>query len=81
MTKKAEQATGFKSLKLKLGGRDGRDVERVEAVREAWNGRLRVDVNEYWTIDEALDALRGWPSSGSTTASSRSRPETPTAPS
>ena len=47
----------FKSLKLKLGGRDGRDVERVEAVREAWNGRLRVDVNEYWTIDEALDAL------------------------
>ena len=57
MAEKAERATRFKSLKLKLGGRDGRDVERVEAVREAWNGRLRVDVNEYWTIDEALDAL------------------------
>jgi L-Ala-D/L-Glu epimerase len=57
MARKAERATGFKSLKLKLGGRDGSDVERVEAVRAAWDGPIRVDVNEFWTIDEALDAL------------------------
>ena len=57
MAQKAERATGFRSLKLKLGGRDGRDVERVTAVREVWDGLIRVDVNEYWTIDEALETL------------------------
>jgi L-Ala-D/L-Glu epimerase / N-acetyl-D-glutamate racemase len=57
MARKAERAAGFKSLKLKLGGRDGIDVDRVAAVREVWDGPLRVDVNEYWTLDEALDAL------------------------
>ncbi len=57
MAAKAARAGRFKSLKLKLGGRDGRDVDRVAAVREAWRGPIRVDVNEYWTIDEALEAL------------------------
>ncbi len=57
MARKAEQATDFKSLKLKLGGRDGLDVDRVAAVREVWEQPLRVDVNEYWTLDEALDAI------------------------
>jgi L-Ala-D/L-Glu epimerase len=57
MARKAGRATGFKSLKLKLGGRDGLDVDRVAAVREVWDGPIRVDVNEYWTLDEALDAL------------------------
>jgi L-alanine-DL-glutamate epimerase-like enolase superfamily enzyme len=57
MARKAERAAGFKSLKLKLGGRDGLDVDRVAAVRAVWNGALRVDVNEYWTPEEALDAL------------------------
>jgi L-alanine-DL-glutamate epimerase-like enolase superfamily enzyme len=47
----------FKRLKLKLGARDGRDVERVRAVREVTNVPLQVDVNEYWTVDEALDAI------------------------
>src|ERR671934_2687692 len=47
----------FLRLKLKLGGRDGRDVERVRAVRETTEMPLQVDVNEYWTIDEALDSL------------------------
>jgi L-Ala-D/L-Glu epimerase len=47
----------FLRLKLKLGARDGRDVERVRAVRETTDVPLQVDVNEYWTIDEALDAL------------------------
>jgi L-alanine-DL-glutamate epimerase-like enolase superfamily enzyme len=55
--RKAEQVTDFKSLKLKLGGRDGLDVERVRAVRSVWAGPIRVDVNEYWTLDEALETI------------------------
>jgi L-alanine-DL-glutamate epimerase-like enolase superfamily enzyme len=47
----------FLRLKLKLGARDGLDVERVRAVRSATLVPLQVDVNEYWTLDEALDAL------------------------
>jgi L-alanine-DL-glutamate epimerase-like enolase superfamily enzyme len=56
--RKAERAQGrFRRLKLKLGGRDGLDVERVRAVRAVTEVPLQVDVNEYWTLDEALDAL------------------------
>jgi L-alanine-DL-glutamate epimerase-like enolase superfamily enzyme len=60
MAAKAAQANGsgrFNRLKLKLGGGDGRDVDRVAAVREVTDVPLQVDVNEYWTLDEALDAL------------------------
>ena len=57
MARKAEQAANFKSLKLKIGGRDGLDAERVAAVRAVWDKPLRVDVNEYWTLDEALDSI------------------------
>jgi L-Ala-D/L-Glu epimerase len=53
----AKVADRFLRLKLKLGARDGRDVERVRAVREATAAPLQVDVNEYWTLDEALDSL------------------------
>jgi L-alanine-DL-glutamate epimerase-like enolase superfamily enzyme len=47
----------FRRLKLKLGGRDGLDVERVRAVRGATTLPLQVDVNEYWSLDEALEAI------------------------
>ena len=58
MGARAEKVRGrFKRLKLKLGARDGRDVERVRAVRAAADVPLMVDVNEAWTLDEALDAL------------------------
>jgi L-alanine-DL-glutamate epimerase-like enolase superfamily enzyme len=50
-------ADRFKRLKLKLGGRDGLDVERVRAVRDVSNAPLMVDVNEAWSLDEALEAL------------------------
>src|SRR3954471_3014307 len=53
----AKVADRFLRLKLKLGARDGRDVERVRAVRETTGVPLQVDVNEYWTVDEALDSL------------------------
>jgi L-Ala-D/L-Glu epimerase len=58
MARKAERATRFEGLKLKLGGRDAQDVERVRAVREFWPGPIRVDVNEGWDdVEEALDAI------------------------
>jgi L-alanine-DL-glutamate epimerase-like enolase superfamily enzyme len=53
----AKVAGRFRRLKLKLGARDGRDVERVEAVREVADVPLQVDVNEGWSLDEALAAL------------------------
>jgi L-alanine-DL-glutamate epimerase-like enolase superfamily enzyme len=58
MAARAAGASGrFRRLKLKLGGRDGLDVERVRAVREASALPLQVDVNEYWSLEEALDSL------------------------
>jgi L-alanine-DL-glutamate epimerase-like enolase superfamily enzyme len=45
----------FRRLKLKLGGRDGLDVERVRAVRSQTELPLMVDVNEYWELDEAIE--------------------------
>jgi L-alanine-DL-glutamate epimerase-like enolase superfamily enzyme len=58
MARKAERVRGrFRRLKLKLGGRDGLDVDRVRAVRGVADVPLQVDVNEAWTLDEALEAL------------------------
>ena len=58
MARRAEGAAPrFRRLKLKLGGRDGLDVERVRAVRSVTDVPLQVDVNEYWSVDEALEAL------------------------
>jgi L-Ala-D/L-Glu epimerase len=58
MARRAERVAGrFRRLKLKLGGGDGNDVERVRAVRGVTDVPLQVDVNEYWSLDEALDAL------------------------
>ena len=52
---------GFKRLKLKLGGRDGLDVERVDAVRAVTDLPLQCDVNEAWSLDEALEYLPQMP--------------------
>jgi len=58
MARRAEKAaSGYRRLKLKLGGGDGLDVERVRAVRGVTDLPLMVDVNEWWSLDEALDAL------------------------
>jgi len=58
MARRAE-AVGdrFKRLKLKLGGGDGLDLERVRAVHGVTELPLMVDVNEWWSLDEALEAL------------------------
>ena len=58
MARRAERVSGrFKRLKLKLGGGDGLDVDRVRAVRGVADVPLQVDVNEYWSLDEALEAM------------------------
>jgi L-alanine-DL-glutamate epimerase-like enolase superfamily enzyme len=58
MARRAEQAaTTYRRLKLKLGGGDGLDVDRVRAVRGVTDLPLMIDVNEWWSFDEALDAL------------------------
>src|ERR687892_107890 len=43
--------------KARAGGGDGLDVERVRAVRAVTDLPLQVDVNEGWSLDEALEAL------------------------
>jgi len=58
MARRAEAAAeSFRRLKLKLGGRDGLDLERVRAVRSVTRLPLQVDVNEFWSLDEALEYL------------------------
>jgi L-Ala-D/L-Glu epimerase len=63
MARRAEAAEqrGFERLKLKLGGGDGLDVDRVAAVRSATSLPLQADVNEYWTLEQALDYLPRMP--------------------
>jgi L-Ala-D/L-Glu epimerase / N-acetyl-D-glutamate racemase len=58
MARRAEKVHGrFRRLKLKLGAGDGLDVERVRAVRRVSEVPLQVDVNEAWSLGEALEAL------------------------
>jgi L-alanine-DL-glutamate epimerase-like enolase superfamily enzyme len=58
MARRAEAAApSYRRLKLKLGGGDGLDVERVKAVRGATDLPLQVDVNEWWSLEQALEAL------------------------
>jgi L-Ala-D/L-Glu epimerase / N-acetyl-D-glutamate racemase len=58
MARRAQKVAGrFKRLKLKLGAGDGLDVERVRAVRGVSDVPLQVDVNEAWTLAEALEAI------------------------
>jgi L-alanine-DL-glutamate epimerase-like enolase superfamily enzyme len=60
MARRAERTVGerrFRRLKLKLGAGDGHDVERVRAVRGVTDLPLQVDVNEYWTLEEAVENI------------------------
>src|SRR3954463_6527059 len=60
MARRAETTAAggrFRRLKLKLGARAGLDLERVRAVRSVTDLPLQVDVNEYWSLDEALEYL------------------------
>jgi L-alanine-DL-glutamate epimerase-like enolase superfamily enzyme len=58
MARRAEAVRArFKRLKLKLGARDGLDLDRVRAVRAVTQLPLQVDVNEAWQLEEALAAV------------------------
>ena len=57
----AAERRGFRRLKLKLGGGDGLDLDRVLAVRGATDLPLQADVNEWWTLEEALELLSRMP--------------------
>jgi L-Ala-D/L-Glu epimerase len=58
MARRAERVrVRFQRLKLKLGAEDGLDVERVRAVRAVSDVPLQVDVNEFWTLEQALENL------------------------
>jgi len=58
MARRAEKVRGrFKRLKLKLGAGDGLDVDRVRAVRGVSDVPLQVDVNEAWSLAEAIEAI------------------------
>jgi L-Ala-D/L-Glu epimerase len=58
MARRAELVRGrFRRLKLKLGARDGLDVERVRVVRGVADVPLQVDINEGWDEAEALESL------------------------
>jgi L-alanine-DL-glutamate epimerase-like enolase superfamily enzyme len=58
MARRAERdARRFRRLKLKLGGRDGLDADRVRAVRAVSDLPLQVDANEAWSLDEALEIV------------------------
>ena len=58
MARRAEKAAPrFQRLKLKLGGGDALDAERVRAVQAVTDRPLQVDVNEAWSLGEALEYL------------------------
>jgi L-Ala-D/L-Glu epimerase len=58
MARRAEAAAPrFRRLKLKLGAGDGLDVDRVRAVRSVTDLPLQIDVNEAWSLEEALEAV------------------------
>ena len=53
-------ARGFRAVKLKVGGKEDRDVERVQAVRKAIgpDRELMIDANQGLTLDRALRLTR-----------------------
>lgn len=59
VNKMVERARGFHDhpvIKMKVGF-DG-DVDALAKVREVFDGRIRVDVNEGWDAERAIDSLR-----------------------
>jgi L-alanine-DL-glutamate epimerase-like enolase superfamily enzyme len=51
--RRARAAQGFEVLKVKVGG--AADLERLEAIRELTDARLRVDGNQGWDLETALE--------------------------
>jgi len=46
-------------LKVKLGLGNAREqIETIEAIRDRYTGTIRIDANEGWSVEEAIDLLR-----------------------
>jgi L-alanine-DL-glutamate epimerase-like enolase superfamily enzyme len=52
---KVEEASDYEILKIKMGSDDDRKI--LEAVRDVTDRPLRVDANEGWTLDGAVERL------------------------
>ena len=50
---------GLEILKVKVGGKDELDIERIVAIREAVpNARLLIDANQAWGVEESLEIIK-----------------------
>lgn len=58
MAIRAGAASAFRRLKVKLGAGDGRDGDRLSAVRDAAPQPLLVDANGGWSFEEAQQLLQ-----------------------
>lgn len=58
---KAFAEQGFRIIKIKLGREPAEDVERVRLIRESVGNaiKLRIDANQGWSPEKALEALTG----------------------
>jgi L-alanine-DL-glutamate epimerase-like enolase superfamily enzyme len=50
---------GYPAIKIKVGQDGKKDVRRIRAIREAVGGNipLRIDANQGWTVNEAIETL------------------------
>jgi L-Ala-D/L-Glu epimerase len=55
MIARATRLSSYPALKLKVGFEG--DVDAVAAIREIYPGRIRIDANEGWSADQAVDRL------------------------
>ena len=56
MLERTQKLADYPIIKTKVGF-DG-DVDAIRSMREVYGGRLRVDANEGWDVDDAVDRLQ-----------------------
>ena len=55
---KVDEIASHPILKIKLGlGSPKQEIETIEAIRARYTGTIRIDANEGWTADSAVDIL------------------------
>ncbi|HOZ84467.1 MAG TPA: dipeptide epimerase [Niabella sp.] len=52
---------GFTVIKVKLGNKGALDIDRIKAIRQAigYDIPLRIDANQGWQVEEAIETLNG----------------------
>jgi L-alanine-DL-glutamate epimerase-like enolase superfamily enzyme len=56
MVRKVLEVVDHPVLKIKLGA--GSEIETIEAIRSQYSGTIRIDANEGWTPEQAVELLR-----------------------